>query len=75
MTTDVVNILREKAKTRRDNIYSYGSYLYAVKDGKFIAFVEYGGQCFQMMGMCTISIGKVGQYERKKALMDWLKKQ
>ena len=75
MTIDETNLLHEKAKTRKNGVYSFRGNLYVVKDNKFIAFANYFGECYQRMGAFNVQIGKVERYDRKKKLMDWLRSQ
>lgn len=75
MTIDETNLLQEKAKTRKDGVYSFRGNLYVVKDSKFIAFANYFGECYQRMGAFNVQIGKVERYDRKQKLMDWLRSQ
>lgn len=75
MTIDELNLLTEKAKTRKDGIYTYKSYYYAVKNNNFIAFADFSGNCYQRCGFFNVSIGKVESYDRKKKLLIWLKTQ
>lgn len=75
MTIDETNILHEKAKTRKDGVYSFRGNLWAVKDNKFIAFANNFGECYQRMGAFNYQIGTVERYDRKQKLMDWLKLQ
>lgn len=73
MTITETNILHEKAKTRKDGVYSFGTYLWAVKDNNFVAFSDYNGNCYQRMGSFNSCIGKVDRLERVKELKKWLK--
>lgn len=75
MTIDETNLLHERAKTKKDGVYSFSPYLYVVKDNNFIAFSDYNGNCHQRMGSFNVSIGKVERYDRKRELLKWLKKQ
>ena len=75
MTVDEANLLHEKAKTRKDGVYTFKGNLYVVKDNNFIAFSDYFGNCYQRMGSFNVSIGKVERYDRRKHLLKWLKKQ
>jgi hypothetical protein len=75
MTTIEINLLQEKAKTRKDGVYSYKRNLYVVRDNNFIAFGNYFGECFQRFGNFNISIGKVNKYDLRKKLTQWLKEQ
>lgn len=73
MTISDYNILIDKAKTRKDGVYSYQTYLYVVKNNHFIAFADYSGNCYACHGVFTQGIGKVERYDRKKKLSDYLR--
>ena len=75
MTIDDTNILIEKAKTRKDGVYSFKGYLWVVKNNKFVAFADYYGNCYQRFGAFNASIGKVDHYDRKQKLIEWLRAQ
>lgn len=75
MTIDETNFLHEKAKTRKDGVYSYRGNLWVVKDNKFIAFANHFGECYQRYGAFNTQIGKVDRYDRKQKLTEWLRKQ
>ena len=75
MTIDDTNILIEKAKTRKDGVYSFKGYLWVVKNNKFVAFADNYGNCYQRFGVFNASIGKVDRYKRKQILSNWLKSQ
>jgi hypothetical protein len=76
MTIDETNLLHEKAKTKKDGVYQFRGNFYAVKDNKFIAFINPFGECLQRMGAFNISIGQIKEkYDRKKKLAEWLRSQ
>ena len=75
MTIEETNILHDKAKMRKDGIYSFRGNLWVVKNGKFVAFSDYFGNCYQRMGSFNASIGKVESYDRKQKLSEWLRSQ
>lgn len=75
MTIEEINILHEKAKDRKDGVYSFRGNLWAVKGGKFIVFANPFGECYQRMGVFNAFIGKVEGYDRKQKLMEWLRSQ
>jgi len=75
MTIEETNLIHEKAKTRKDGVYSFRGNLYAVKGGEFIAFANLFGVCYQRMGSFNIEIGRVERYERKEKLIKWIKSQ
>ncbi len=67
------NILIDKAKTRKDGVYSYNTYLYVVKNNKFIAYADYSGNVAAIYGVFHTQIGKVERYDRKKKLTEYLR--
>jgi len=75
MTIDETNLLQDKAMTRKDGVYSFKSYLWVVKNNKFVAFSDYYGNCYQRAGAFNVSIGKVDRYDIKKKLKEWLQSQ
>ena len=69
MKIDEINLLHEKAKTRKNGVYSFRGNLYVVKDNMFIAYANYSGECYQRMGAFNVRIGKaVKRYNRKQVL-------
>lgn len=75
MTIDDISLLRERAKTRKDGVYSYKGNLYVVKNHIFVAFSNYYGECYQVMGAFNLLIGKVEHYDAKTKLSQWLRLQ
>lgn len=78
MTTEELNKLIEKAKTRKDGVYSFRGYYWAVKNKQFIAFVNPKGQLLQRSGNFNVQIGQFStdyKWERRDKLKEWLKKQ
>ena len=75
MTIEETNILHNKAKTRKDGVYSYKGNYYVVKNFNFVAFADLFGECYQRMGFFNILIGKVERYDTKKKLTEWLRTQ
>jgi len=67
------NKLIEKAKTKKDGVYSFGQYLYVVKGNKFIAYSDYSGNLSTIHGVFHMQGGKVERYDRKSALVKYLK--
>ncbi len=70
-----VNILNEKAKSRKDGVYCYKGIYWAVKDKKFIAYADLFGSCFKRMGAFDCKIGEADRIDRKRKLVEWLKSQ
>ncbi len=73
MTVSEINHLAQKAKNRKDGVYSFRGNIWAVKNGCFVAFAEYGGECYQRSGSFNVSIGNVDHYDRKKKLLELLR--
>ena len=69
------NKLIEKAKTRKDGVYSHSPYLYVVKDHKFIAYSDFHGNVFRALYGFTTQIGKVDRHDRRNKLLEFLKSQ
>lgn len=72
MKNDVVVLLKQKAKTRKNGVYSYHSYLYAVKEGEFIAFVNSDGELYGRFGGFNCLVGAVDVLYRKQKLKEFL---
>ena len=68
MTIDERNLLIDKAKTRRDGVYSYQQYKYAVKNKGMIAFSDYQGNIFTCHGAFNYVAGKVERWDISKTL-------
>lgn len=75
MTINEINVLNEKAKYRKDGVYSYNGNFWVVKNNSFIAYAKPNGQVMQRFGAFDHQIGIVSPYERKQELIKWLKLQ
>jgi len=76
MTVKELNILHEKAPLKKDGIYSYRGILWAVKKGKFVAYVNQHGEVLLRMGAFNASMGDfkhLERYEWRKKLLEWLR--
>lgn len=73
MIIEIHNKLIEKAKIRKDGVYSYSGFLYVVKKNNFIAYSDYFGNISTVHGVFHHSIGKVESYNRRKKLLEILK--
>jgi len=77
MTIAEINLLNRKAETKKDGVYSFRGNLWAVKNSKFIAYINQNGRVLQRFGAFDTQIGDLSSTERytwKKHLSDWLKK-
>jgi hypothetical protein len=74
MKIDDYILLEEKAKTKKDGVYSWHGYMYVVKNNRFIAYADNYGECFSCHGAFTVSIGKIEKHDRKKKLTEYLEK-
>lgn len=78
MTIYETNLLHKKAETKKDGVYSFRGNLWAVKNGKFVAFIDNRGQVLQRFGAFNTQIGDLSTIERwdwKKELVEWLRSQ
>jgi len=76
MTFQEIEVINKKAKTRKDGVYSFNGNIWLASKGNFVAFANHIGECYQRFGSFNVQIGKVKEsYDRKKALIDWAKKQ
>ena len=62
------NELIDKAKTKKDGIYSHKGYLYAVKNGQFLFYADYSGCIMGVKGYFHYGMGEVEIYERRNTL-------
>ncbi|MNK26421.1 hypothetical protein D3C87_447570 [compost metagenome] len=68
MTIEENNILVDLASKKKDGVYSKKPYTYAVKDGRMIAFADYGGNIFKCYRGFNGILGKVQRYEIRQTL-------
>jgi hypothetical protein len=74
MTPEESQILTKKAKTKNDGVYKYKGYTWAVKNNRFIAFVDWDGTVYENFGAFNVRVGKVEIYDARKELLKYLKK-
>lgn len=74
MTVEEINVLNDKAKSKKDGVYSHRGIDYVVLNNKFVAFSTKFGECFQRYGRFNVSIGNVGFRNGRRALIDWMKR-
>jgi len=70
MKIEMHNTLIQKAKTRKDGIYTYQGVFYVVKKGCFWAYADYSGEIQEIFGVFHHYIGKVERWERKNKLKE-----
>ena len=78
MTIDETNLLHKKAEVKKDGVYSFRGNLWAVKNGKFVAFINNRGQVLQRFGSFNTQIGALSSIERwnwRNKLVEWLQSQ
>jgi len=74
MKIEITNQIIEKAKTKKDGVYSFKGFKYAVKDNNFVLFADYFGNLYQRAGNFNASLGKVKEkYNKTKELKRLLK--
>ena len=66
------NKLHEKAKSKKDGVYSSSPYIYCVKNGGLIAYADYFGNVYRCYGMFDSQIGKCEGYDRRKVLKQFI---
>lgn len=68
LPVDIANEIVEKAKSKKDGVYSHKRYVYAVKRNCFVALADRMGNVYQRYGSFITEIGKVETYNRSKEL-------
>ena len=63
----------EKAKTRKDGVYSHGEYLYSVVNNRPTAYADYHGNLSLFYGAFHVSQGKCDRHDRRKTLLKFIK--
>ena len=61
------NKLVDRARTKKDGVWSYQNVVYAVKNGNIGYYAE-GGKIFQVQGMFSVEIGKCNLFDYKKEI-------
>ncbi len=70
------SFIGNKAKEKKDGVYTARSYTYVVKDRNLIAFSDYYGYCYRAIGIFVTPIGKIeNRYDIRKELTKFLKEQ
>jgi len=72
MKVDEHNILVEKAKSKKDGVYSYRGYLYVVKNNNFKAFASPYGILYAVIGSFTTQIGFCQRHDSRTKLLQYL---
>lgn len=67
------NELIDRARTRKDGVYSYQGYLYVVKDGFFKGYADPYGDLFLVAYGFHTKRGRCERYMRKEKLKEFLK--
>jgi len=75
MTIDETNLLHKKAETKKDGIYSFKGNLWAVRNGKFIAFVNTKGVMLHRYGAFNHQVkdlSNIDKWQWKNKFKEWL---
>ena len=72
-TVDQHNELINRAKQRKDGVYQYRGFYYAVKDNCFVAYADHDGTIYRPVYSFQTQIGKCKTWERKETLRKYLK--
>lgn len=76
MTVSELNKLHYKAFEKKDGVYSFKGCFWCVKNGKFLSYIDKRGTFLIRQGSFNMVAGEVKErYERRKQLLEWLKKQ
>lgn len=68
------DIIREKAKTRKNGIYSHKSFSYIVIDNHLAGYCDYFGNIYELTSGFNVSKGKAkDRFEAKNILKGYLK--
>jgi hypothetical protein len=73
MTISETNLIIDKAKNKKDGVYSFRGNLYLVSDNRFVAYCDYFGNFFSRAGNFNVSGGKIERHDRRKVLLNLLK--
>jgi len=74
MKIDIYNQIREKAKTKKNGIYSYKTYTYIVVDNQLAGWCDYFGNIHELAYGFNVSKGKAkDRFEAKEILKSYLK--
>jgi hypothetical protein len=68
MKIDIRNFLTDKAKLKKDGVYKYKDYTYAVKGGSMVAYSDYFGNLYSCHGYFDTCIGTCNRHEIVKTL-------
>ena len=63
----------EKAKVRKNGVYSHGEYLYSVVNNRATAYADWSGNLFLFQGSFHVVSGKCERHDRRKTLMKFIK--
>ena len=72
MKIDLHNELVDKAKIKKDGVYQFKGYSYAVKNNHFVAYVDRFGYAYMVHGIFHWPIRKCERSDRKKKLLDYI---
>ena len=64
MTVDETNLLNEKAKSKKDGVYSFRGNLWVVKSNRFIAFIKPTGEVLERFGSFNYELGSFNNFPR-----------
>lgn len=64
------DIISNKAVFMKDGVYTYKSFVFAVKKNRFIAYADCVGDVFEVIGWFNYHIGKVNRADRVKTLQN-----
>lgn len=73
MKIDEVSLFKEKAKTKKDWIYSLRWYLWVVIDNYFVSYMDYRWNFYQVMWIFVTKIWEVeDRNKRRSEIKKWM---
>lgn len=75
MKQELLNTMREKAKTKKDGVYSTKKHFYLVFKNQVAGYCDYFGNFYEIAYGFSITKGKAeGRYKGREILKSYLKK-
>lgn len=73
MKVSEFNTIIEKAKVRKDGVYTYRDYVYGVKNNRFVAYADPFGEVFSIQYGWSVTIGRCQRWDRKNQIKQFIK--
>lgn len=66
-TIENINLIHDKAKAKKDGVYTFRGLVYRVKSGRFTHYV-YGQDVIERFGNFDVTIGSINRNNARKTL-------